>query len=110
MKFGVHFQIPCGPGQAPADRYRDTIDQAVYAETLGHESVWPVEQHFSPASSIVPSPLILLTAIAARDFGAALGQWGQTALTGERFSNGVCGCPLGGTGCVRCCTLDVNSA
>jgi alkanesulfonate monooxygenase SsuD/methylene tetrahydromethanopterin reductase-like flavin-dependent oxidoreductase (luciferase family) len=73
MKFGVHFQIPCGPGQAPADRYRDTIDQAVYAETLGYESVWPVEQHFSPASSIVPSPLILLAAIAAGTWALRLG-------------------------------------
>jgi alkanesulfonate monooxygenase SsuD/methylene tetrahydromethanopterin reductase-like flavin-dependent oxidoreductase (luciferase family) len=73
MKFGVHFQIPCGPGQVPADRYRDTIDQAVHAEALGYESIWPVEQHFSPASSIVPSPLILLAAIAARTRALRLG-------------------------------------
>ena len=73
MKFGVHFQIPCGPGQVPADRYRDTIDQAVHAEALGYESIWPVEQHFSPASSIVPSPPILLAAIAARTRALRLG-------------------------------------
>ena len=52
MKFGVHFQIPCGPGQLAANRYRDTIDQAVFAETLGYESVWPVEQALAPARAM----------------------------------------------------------
>ena len=73
MKFGIHYQLPCGAGQSPADRYRDTIDQAVHAERLGYESVWPVEQHFSPASSILPSPLVFLAAIAARTTSLRLG-------------------------------------
>ena len=47
MKFGIHYQLPCGDGQWPADRW-DTIDQAVHAERLGYESVWPVEQHSTP--------------------------------------------------------------
>src|SRR5688572_22628988 len=60
MKFGLHYQLPCSPSQSPVQRYRDTIAQAVYAETLGFESVWPVEQHFDAGFSILPSPLLLL--------------------------------------------------
>ena len=109
MKFGVHFQIPCGPGQAPADRYRDTIDQAVYAETLGHESVWPVEQHFSPASSIVPSPLILLAAIAAGTWALRLGS-GSDGADGRAVLQRRLRVSTWGNRCVRCSSLDVNSA
>ncbi len=73
MKFGIHFQIACGPDQAPASRYSDTIAQAVRAEALGFESVWPVEQHFDAATSAMPSPLLLLAAIAASTTRLRLG-------------------------------------
>ena len=63
MKFGLHFQLPCTATQSPVQRYRDTLDQAIHAETLGFESVWPVEQHFNPELSILPSPLLLLSAL-----------------------------------------------
>jgi alkanesulfonate monooxygenase SsuD/methylene tetrahydromethanopterin reductase-like flavin-dependent oxidoreductase (luciferase family) len=54
-------------------RYADTVDQAVYGERLGFESVWPVEQHFAPSTSIMPSPLLLAAAIAARTTSIRLG-------------------------------------
>jgi alkanesulfonate monooxygenase SsuD/methylene tetrahydromethanopterin reductase-like flavin-dependent oxidoreductase (luciferase family) len=54
-------------------RYADTVDQAVYGERLGFESVWPAEQHFAPDTSIMPSPLLLLAAIAARTTTLRLG-------------------------------------
>lgn len=54
-------------------RYRDTIEQAVHAEQLGFESVWPVEQHFNPDLSILPSPMLLLAAIAERTRTLRLG-------------------------------------
>ena len=54
-------------------RYRDTIEQAVHAEALGFESVWPVEQHFIPDLSILPAPLLLLSAIAERTTKLRLG-------------------------------------
>lgn len=73
MKFGLHYQLPCSPAQSPVRRYRDTIAQAAYAETLGFESVWPVEQHFDPGFSILPSPLLLLSAIAERTRRLRLG-------------------------------------
>jgi natural product biosynthesis luciferase-like monooxygenase protein len=73
MKFGLHYQLPCSDAQSAVQRYRDTIDQAVYAEALGFESVWPVEQHFNPNLSILPSPLLLLAAIAERTRALRLG-------------------------------------
>lgn len=73
MKFGLHYQLPCSPTQSAVQRYRDTIAQAVYAETLGFESVWPVEQHFDAGFSILPSPLLLLSAIAERTQTLRLG-------------------------------------
>ncbi|MGE0683099.1 MAG: LLM class flavin-dependent oxidoreductase [Candidatus Binatia bacterium] len=73
MKFGLHFQVPCRPEQSPVQRYRDTIEQAVYAEALGFESVWPVEQHFNSELSISPAPLLTLAAIAERTQRLRLG-------------------------------------
>ena len=73
MKFGLHYQLPCHDSQSPVQRYRDTLDQAIYAETLGFESVWPVEQHFNPQLSILPSPLLLLSALAERTHTLRLG-------------------------------------
>ena len=46
------------PRAAPAQRYRDTLDQAIHAESLGFESVWPVEHHFNSAASILPCPAL----------------------------------------------------
>jgi alkanesulfonate monooxygenase SsuD/methylene tetrahydromethanopterin reductase-like flavin-dependent oxidoreductase (luciferase family) len=73
MKFGLHYQLPCRPEQSPVQRYRDTIEQAVHAEALGFESVWPVEQHFNAELSISPAPLLTLAAIAERTQHLRLG-------------------------------------
>jgi alkanesulfonate monooxygenase SsuD/methylene tetrahydromethanopterin reductase-like flavin-dependent oxidoreductase (luciferase family) len=73
MKFGLHYQLPCSGPQSPVQRYRDTIEQAIFAEQLGFESVWPVEQHFNADLSILPSPLLLLAAVAERTRNLRLG-------------------------------------
>ena len=73
MKFGLHYQLPCSPDQSPVQRYRDTLDQAVHAEALGFDSVWPVEQHFNADLSIMPSPLLMLAALAERTRTLRLG-------------------------------------
>jgi alkanesulfonate monooxygenase SsuD/methylene tetrahydromethanopterin reductase-like flavin-dependent oxidoreductase (luciferase family) len=73
MKFGLHYQLPCHDSQSPVQRYRDTLEQAAHAETLGFESLWPVEQHFDPDLSILPAPLLLLAALAERTTALRLG-------------------------------------
>jgi alkanesulfonate monooxygenase SsuD/methylene tetrahydromethanopterin reductase-like flavin-dependent oxidoreductase (luciferase family) len=73
MKFGLHYLMPCAETQAPAQLYQDTLNQATHAETLGFESVWPVEHHFNPRFSVLPCPTLLLAAIAARTRSLRLG-------------------------------------
>jgi alkanesulfonate monooxygenase SsuD/methylene tetrahydromethanopterin reductase-like flavin-dependent oxidoreductase (luciferase family) len=59
------------PGDAAA-WHAEVIEQAVRAEALGFHSVWIPESHFASAVSI-PSPLLLLAAIAARTQRIRLG-------------------------------------
>jgi alkanesulfonate monooxygenase SsuD/methylene tetrahydromethanopterin reductase-like flavin-dependent oxidoreductase (luciferase family) len=71
MKFGLHYQSYSG--SQPVKWYRDTLEQAVYAESLGFESVWPVEQHFISDLSIFSAPLLFLAAVAERTKTLRLG-------------------------------------
>jgi alkanesulfonate monooxygenase SsuD/methylene tetrahydromethanopterin reductase-like flavin-dependent oxidoreductase (luciferase family) len=73
MKFGLHYLMSVSESQSPSQRYRDTLEQAVRAEGLGFESVWPVEQHFHQIQSALPCPTLLLAAIASRTTTLRLG-------------------------------------
>ena len=66
MKFGLHYLLSCADGESPTALYRETIEQAVCAESFGFESVWPVEYHLNREVSVLPSPALLLAAIAER--------------------------------------------
>lgn len=72
MKFGLHYQS-FSASQSAVQWYRDTLEQAVYAEALGFESVWPVEQHFISDLSILSAPLLFLAAVAERTKTLRLG-------------------------------------
>jgi len=73
MKFGLFYQLPCAPTQNEVTRYHETIEQIVYADELGFDSAWLAELHFNRPFSIMPSPLILATAIAQRTKRIRLG-------------------------------------
>ena len=66
MEFGVFFQLPRAPSQDTATRYAETIEQIVLADELGFDTAWLAEMHFIPAYSIMPSPLIVGAAAAAK--------------------------------------------
>jgi alkanesulfonate monooxygenase SsuD/methylene tetrahydromethanopterin reductase-like flavin-dependent oxidoreductase (luciferase family) len=85
MRFGVHFQLSCDATRSASDRYLETTEQAVAAERLGFESVWPVEQHFDAEASISPAPMLLLAALASRTTTIRLG----TAITLLPLTNPV---------------------
>ncbi|HKU38852.1 MAG TPA: LLM class flavin-dependent oxidoreductase [Polyangiales bacterium] len=69
----MHLFLSCAGGQSPRQRYREAIEQAVAAERLGFESVWPVEQHFDQSVSALSCPTLLLAAIAERTSRLRLG-------------------------------------
>src|ERR1700739_4017403 len=71
MKFGLHYQSYSG--SQPVRWYRETLEQAGYAEALGFESVWPVEQHFISDLSIFSAPMLFLAAVAERTKTLRLG-------------------------------------
>jgi alkanesulfonate monooxygenase SsuD/methylene tetrahydromethanopterin reductase-like flavin-dependent oxidoreductase (luciferase family) len=73
VKFGVHELLSCADGQSPARRYRESVEEAVFAEAVGFESVWPVEQHFHPQVSLLSCPTLMLAAIAERTHRLRLG-------------------------------------
>ena len=66
MDFGLFYQLPAWPGQDPAQRYRDTLDQIAAGDDLGFDVAWLAEMHFAPQFSIMPSPLVVGAAVAAR--------------------------------------------
>ena len=55
-----------------AELYRETLDQAAYAEELGFSSIWLSEHHFSE-EGYLPSLMAMLGALAQRTARARLG-------------------------------------
>lgn len=53
--------------------YRETVELAVAAEELGYSSFWVAQHHGSPADGLLPSPLVLLAAVAERTSTIRLG-------------------------------------
>ncbi len=105
--FGLWYDFRNPPQwrQPLGDLYRETVDQAVWAEQLGFRSAWISEHHFSD-DSYASSPLTIAAAIGARTshmrvgtniIVAALHEPVRLAedaaalalLTGDRFELGV---------------------
>ncbi|MET0188282.1 MAG: LLM class flavin-dependent oxidoreductase [Pseudonocardia sediminis] len=60
-------------GGNPANVYRETIELAVLAEELGFSSFWVAQHHAGHLGGTLPSPLVLLAAVAARTREIRLG-------------------------------------
>jgi alkanesulfonate monooxygenase SsuD/methylene tetrahydromethanopterin reductase-like flavin-dependent oxidoreductase (luciferase family) len=73
VKFGLFYQMPCADTQSEPIRYQETIEQIVHADTLGFNCAWLAELHFFKPFSIMPSPLIVATAISQRTKNIRLG-------------------------------------
>jgi len=66
FKLGFFTQVPSRSDQSAQRTYDELIESIVAAEELGYDSVWIGQHHFSPEDGGVPSPLVVLTAAAAR--------------------------------------------
>ncbi len=53
--------------EGKSQAFADTFAQVDEAEALGIDSVWMVEQHFRAWASILPSPMLMASAIAANN-------------------------------------------
>ena len=75
MKFG-HFCLPTYfpdvDGSVP-DFMRRVVEFLVASEALGFDSLWANEHHFDPYGGIVPSPPVMLSALAQRTQRVRLG-------------------------------------
>ena len=66
MHFGFLTECYVKQGKSHTQAFADTFAQIDEAESLGIDSVWVVEQHFRPWASILPSPMLMASAIATR--------------------------------------------
>jgi alkanesulfonate monooxygenase SsuD/methylene tetrahydromethanopterin reductase-like flavin-dependent oxidoreductase (luciferase family) len=69
MKFGLFYQIQVPKpwdDESTAKRIWQALDQIVYAEEMGYESVWFSEHHFRPVWSHNSAPDLTLAAVTQR--------------------------------------------
>ena len=69
MKFGLFYQIQVPKpwdDESTAKRIWEALDQIVYAEEVGYESVWFSEHHFRPVWSHNSAPDLTLAAVTHR--------------------------------------------
>jgi alkanesulfonate monooxygenase SsuD/methylene tetrahydromethanopterin reductase-like flavin-dependent oxidoreductase (luciferase family) len=66
MDFGMFTDFHIRPGGSQAEAFEESFNQVEAAEQSGMDSVWLAEHHFSPERSVLASPLVIASAIAAR--------------------------------------------
>jgi len=66
MDFGLFTNFHIRKGMTQAEAFEESFSQVQAAEEMGVDSVWLAEHHFTPDRSVLASPLIIATAIAAR--------------------------------------------
>ena len=65
MDFGMFTDFHVRKGMTQSEAFEESFNQVKLAEELGVDSVWLAEHHFSPDRSVLASPLIIASAIAA---------------------------------------------
>ncbi len=66
MDFGVFTDFHVRRGMTQPEAFDESFSQVIEAENLGIDSIWLAEHHFSPDRSVLASPMVLSSAIAAR--------------------------------------------
>jgi probable F420-dependent oxidoreductase len=72
MQVGLFHTVQWPEGTTQNDRYRDSLDQATLAETLGFDSIWMTEHHFF-RHGIVSDSLSVLAYLAGKTSTIRLG-------------------------------------
>lgn len=66
MNFGMFTDFHVRKGMSQPEAFDESFAQVIEAEQMGIDSVWLAEHHFSPDRSVLASPMVLCSAIAAR--------------------------------------------
>jgi alkanesulfonate monooxygenase SsuD/methylene tetrahydromethanopterin reductase-like flavin-dependent oxidoreductase (luciferase family) len=66
MDFGMFTDFHIRPQMTQAEAFEESFNQVEAAEHLGMDAVWLAEHHFSPDRSVLASPIVIASAIAAR--------------------------------------------
>ncbi|MDH3598573.1 MAG: LLM class flavin-dependent oxidoreductase [Candidatus Tectomicrobia bacterium] len=66
MNFGMFTDFHIRDDRTQADAFEESFRQVEAAEQLGMDAVWLAEHHFSPDRSVLASPIVIASAIAAR--------------------------------------------
>jgi alkanesulfonate monooxygenase SsuD/methylene tetrahydromethanopterin reductase-like flavin-dependent oxidoreductase (luciferase family) len=66
VEIGFFTEFPCPPGTDAATAFDESMHEVVEAERLGFDTVWLAEIHFQKDRSVLSSPLVVATAIAAK--------------------------------------------
>jgi alkanesulfonate monooxygenase SsuD/methylene tetrahydromethanopterin reductase-like flavin-dependent oxidoreductase (luciferase family) len=66
IEFGLFTEFQCPPGMDESQAFDESLDEMTAAEELGYDAVWLAEIHFQKGRSVLSSPLVVATAIAAR--------------------------------------------
>jgi len=66
MEIGLFTEFQCAPGMDEAQAFDESLAEMTAAEEMGFDAVWLAEIHFQKDRSVLSSPLIVATAIAAR--------------------------------------------
>ncbi len=66
MNFGMFTDFHVRDNMSQAAAFEESFNQVDMAEQLGIDTVWLAEHHFSPERSVLASPIVIASAIAAR--------------------------------------------
>lgn len=66
MEIGLFTEFQCPPGMDEARAFDESLAEMSAAEEMGFDAVWLAEIHFQKDRSVLSSPLVVATAIAAR--------------------------------------------
>src|ERR1043165_7642738 len=73
MEFGMFHEFQRVPGQTEEEAFTESFEQVDAAEKYGLDVMWLAELHCAPERSVLASPLMIATAIAARTKRMKLG-------------------------------------
>ena len=66
MNFGMFTDFHIGENKSQAEAFDESFTQIDDAESMGFDTVWLAEHHFSPERAVLASPMVIASAIAAR--------------------------------------------